>query len=298
MQRNLQYLLILVALGLPGIAHTQEPIAVPLPNPAPTYNPIPTTPSPLSTAAVLPSGQMREAVEPPWQPCDYRSSWYTRVEYFHWNERANGADFVNEHGALTTLGYVHRFGRERVRAEVFGGSVDYRGGAQYDDGTNVPLKAITNYLGAKTELEVLAEPDSIPWLTFVGGVGSRFWFRDLADGWDDSGGYVQGYQETWWTLYPYIGIEKRRQPYDGWELYGSTRIGITAITYNHATFDDSIVYPRLGVTSLSEFGIRGSHFQLGSTCELFTWSASASARGSYQPASNMLLIGLKTGWMF
>ena len=46
-----------------------------------------------------------------------QASWYTRVEYFHWNERIAGQDFVNEGGALFTLGYSRQIGIERYRAE-------------------------------------------------------------------------------------------------------------------------------------------------------------------------------------
>ena len=55
------------------------------------------------------------------------ASWYTRVEYYHWNERIGGTDFVNESGALFTLGYSRQIGIERFCAELFGGDVHYDG---------------------------------------------------------------------------------------------------------------------------------------------------------------------------
>ena len=53
------------------------------------------------------------------------STWYFRQETFHWNERLGGADFVNEYGPLSTLGYQHRSGIERFRFEIFGGTEAY-----------------------------------------------------------------------------------------------------------------------------------------------------------------------------
>ena len=58
------------------------------------------------------------------------STWYFRQESFHWNERSGGADFVNEYGPISTLGYQHRNGIERYRIELFGGTVAYDGAAK------------------------------------------------------------------------------------------------------------------------------------------------------------------------
>ncbi len=37
------------------------------------------------------------------------SSWYTRIDYFHWNERLDDADFVNEYGTPVTYERVVDF---------------------------------------------------------------------------------------------------------------------------------------------------------------------------------------------
>ena len=46
------------------------------------------------------------------------STWYTRIDYFHWNERFAGADFVNEDGPFWTLGYLFRL-RQRMDKRGF-----------------------------------------------------------------------------------------------------------------------------------------------------------------------------------
>ncbi len=44
------------------------------------------------------------------------ASWYTRVDYYRWNKKVGGVNYVNEDGALCTLGYSRQIGMERFRA--------------------------------------------------------------------------------------------------------------------------------------------------------------------------------------
>ncbi len=110
------------------------------------------------------------------------SSWYVRADYYHWNERLGGGDFVNEDGLLTTLGYVHRRGPERFRFELFGGSIHYDGEAMFDGGGTEPLTSTTDILGVRGEYDFLIEPEILPRLSFFLGIGTRIWVRDLQDG--------------------------------------------------------------------------------------------------------------------
>lgn len=226
------------------------------------------------------------------------STWYARVDYFHWNERVDGQDFVNEEGPLFTLGYVRRNGPERWRAELFGSSVNYYGGAQGNDGTMAPLKSITNYMGVRGEYDLLYDPDWWPAASLFVGIGTRFWFRDLPDAYTAAGDLVWGYQETWWTIYPYIGLERRRMISDNFEFYISGRIGTTALTYQHVTWNDVVLYPKIGITGQVEVGLRGPHLFLTTYFEGLTWSESAVVRDSLQPTSQMVLVGLRSGFSF
>lgn len=228
----------------------------------------------------------------------HESSWYTREEYFHWNERFGGEDFVNEYGLMLTLGYVKRIGQERFRAELFGGTLDYVGGAQFNDGSTEPLWSKTGYLGVRGEYELLFEPDWLPRTSLLLGVGTRFWFRDLRDGVTPSGYDVTGYQETWWTIYPYLGVETRRSLQSGPELYSSARIGCTAITYEHVSWYDAVLYPKCGITGQAEVGLRGDHFFCAVFSEAMTWGESDVARGLLQPTSSFVTVGLKAGLSF
>lgn len=226
------------------------------------------------------------------------SSWYTRADYFHWNERLDGMDFVNEYGLLTTLGYMHRFGPERVRVEMFGGEMNYKGFGQFDDGTLDPLSSKTNYLGARAEYDLLLEPDWASWATFFLGVGTRFWFRDIKDGISQGGYLITGYEEFWWHVYPYLGFEKRRVPTSGTEFYWSGRIGMTPLNFERVSYFDVTLHPRTGITGQLEVGLRNQNCFAAAYFEGATWHESLEVEGSLQPNSQMTTFGLKAGFCF
>jgi hypothetical protein len=245
---------------------------------------------------------INSAVVPATPPASHErfieSNWYTRIDYFHWNERSGGADFVNEDGPLFTLGYLRRVGIERFRAEVFGSQVHYKADIDFGNGDVEPLSSHTNYLGVRGEYDLLIEPGAWPLLTFSTGIGTRYWIRDLPDDFTASGNFVEGYQETWWTIYPYLGVETREVPGHDFEFYGSGRIGVTAITLERATLNDVALYPKPGVIGQLEAGIRGEHLFVGAFFEGFSWQQSAVVRGWLQPNSKMYTVGLKTGFYF
>jgi hypothetical protein len=227
------------------------------------------------------------------------SSWSARIDYFHWNERLDGQDFVNEDGSLVTLSYVRRVGPERFRAELFGGNVGYGAEIDYDDGTSEFLSSHTSYLGLCGEYDLMYEPDWWPAASLFAGFGTRFWFRDLPDETTALGTTIWGYRETWWTMYPYLGVETRGSPtVRDLEFFGSVRIGSTAFTYENVTWNDVTLYPEIGLTGQLELGLRGPRLFLSAHCEAMTWGESDAVRDSWQPRSRMVTVGLKTGFRF
>jgi hypothetical protein len=231
-------------------------------------------------------------------PGAIESNWYTRIEYFHWNERIESTDFVDEYGTLLTLGYQRRYGHERYRLELFGGTMNYVGFAQGDGLDDEPLRGDTGYLGMRGEYDYLIEP--IWWTNtkFILGVGTRFWVRDLKDSYIDAGDLVPGYLETWWTIYPYLGLETHRTLASGAVFYVSGRVGFTAVTYQHVTWGDESLYPKPGMIGQAEFGVRGKRWFLAGSLEVLTWAQSNVARDAYQPASQLFTAGLRTGVIF
>ena len=223
------------------------------------------------------------------------STWYTRVDYFHWTERYHARNLLDEQGPLFTLGYTHQWGDMRVRAEIFGGDVQYTGAAQYPNGTTIPLTNRTIYYGGRAEYDFFCNLRNHPWIQLFFGLGIRCWDRDLPN--SNAGGVpVQGYNETWFTFYPYIGFETRRDPTRAWEFYGRARIGVLAWNFNYAGGD--MLYPRPGVTALLEEGVRIRNFTLTGWAETFGWARSGVHDGYLQPNSTMLTVGVKAGWTY
>ncbi|MEN6450714.1 MAG: hypothetical protein ABFC96_09500 [Thermoguttaceae bacterium] len=266
----------------------------------------PATATPAATP--LPDRSLTPRATPPTNVAAGRpieSTWYFREDSFSWNERLDGRDFVNEYGPLSTLGYLHRSGVERFRIELFGGTVAYDGGAMYDDGSFEPYHQSngTDYLGLRGEYDLLIEPDAWSHIRLLVGIGTRFWFRNLENAVTPSGADVLGYQETWWTFYPYLGIETKDSPEPGWKFFAAARIGATPITYQYATYFDSVTWPRCGLTGRLELGVRYERFSLSAVGEGMSWAESAPVEGSQgytslQPASRMWTLGGQLGWTF
>jgi hypothetical protein len=285
--------------GLPAVAPSPGPAAWPPGSPTIQYSPAPAATggawnAPVTAPAqVYPSPDAAAQLGPP-PP----ASWYTRVEYFHWNERIGGTDFVNEDGTLFTLGYSRQIGIERFRAELFGGDVHYDG---YDQsGTDlISMTSNTGYLGLRGEYEMVLAPAAWQgrW-AILAGLGTRFWVRDLHDGSDDQGNPVYGYQETWWTMYPFLGLETHWSLGADWELYSESRVGTTALTYQFVSINERPLWPRPGVFANTEIGLRGPRFFVATRAEAMSWSPSSVVQDSYQPNSVMFTIGGRFGFMF
>jgi hypothetical protein len=246
---------------------------------------------PAAQVQAYPSVAAMPAVGTPTQ-----SSWYTRVEYFHWNERLGSADFVNEDGTLFTVGYSRQIGIERFRAELFGGDVHYEG---YDQANMASMPSNTGYLGLRGEYEMVLAPVLAEGrFDFLAGLGSRFWIRDLHDGTDDQGNPVMGYQETWWTIYPYLGLETHLHVGSDLELYSESRIGATALTYQFASINYRPLWPKAGVLANTEIGLRGQRFFIAGRAEIMTWEESSVVQDSLQPRSRMVTAGGRFGFTF
>ena len=95
---------------------------------------------------------------------------------------------------------------------------------------------------------------------------------------------VSGYQEIWWTFYPYVGLETRNSDEPGLQFFGSVRVGFTPLNFQYATLTDpdypragSVVYPRCGMTGQMELGVRYQRFSASAFVE--------GSRGARRPSS-------------
>ncbi len=230
----------------------------------------------------------------------FESTWYARVDYFQWTETIHGEKFMENTGAMPTLGYQRRHGRQRVRAELFGSRVDYFADLGGLDDSNV-----TDYLGLRGEYEVMYEPDTLPRTSLFAGIGTRFFVRSIPDITIGSV-LVDGYQESWWTFYPYLGAETRRTLKPEWEFFYRWHLGLTAFTREHIASNDVTLFPRAGAVVMSELGFRGPRWHISFYTEVMAWSPSRrvlayDAPFVYQvnqPESINTMLGLKTGFSY
>jgi len=233
-----------------------------------------------------------------------KSVWCARGEYFRWNTRKNKSNVEVDEGTLWTLGYTRRVGPERFRAEFFGGGMHYRSMGGVID----PMFSSSSHLGGRGECEYLWTINSDRWPppVFSLGIGTRIWGRNIHDGTDGSGGFEEGYHQTWWTLYPYAGLEKEWL-FDGWgKFYASGRLGCTAMTYLYIHELRQAVYPKPNITALVEAGWRRNHFDLSVHFEAMAWQPSHPFHFHGDPSkdvyvycgSQMFTVGMQLGWHY
>ncbi len=222
------------------------------------------------------------------------STWYTRVDYFHWTERYHARNLLDEQGPLFTLGYTHQWGDMRVRAEVFGGDVQYTGAAQYSNGTTIPLTNRTIYYGGRAEYDWFCNLRTIP--------GSN-----CSSGWASAAGIAicptptPAESRSRVTTKPGsrsipISVSKLAATRRGPGSFTAARIGVLAWNFNYAGGD--MLYPRPGVTALLEEGVRVRNFTVTGWAETFGWARSGVHNGYLQPNSTMLTVGVKAGWIY
>lgn len=227
-------------------------------------------------------------------------SFYARADYYYWRESRDRYRLLEESGPLVTLGFTTQRDDRRLRAEVFGGQVQYDGATMDDD----PLKINTNYLGGRIQYDLLWPFQHDPNSAFVLGLGTRLWNRSLLDGVSESGYAVTGYDEFWWMLYPMVGLETRRPMGSTSHWFASASLGITGFTYERIADFDVTLYPKMGPMVQVEWGIQTPRLFVSLFLEVMQFYASNSEATPlallpvYQPDSMRLTAGLNAGIHF
>jgi hypothetical protein len=236
-------------------------------------------------------------------PMRPRSDIYARVDYFTWREFIDSYQVLEESGPLVTIGYLREGIHSRIRAELFGGNVDYNGETM--DG--VELNSQTGYFGGRFELDLLARrPTPRGFVEFFAGLGTRAWQRDLKSGFDEADRPVISYQEDWWTVYFYGGLGISRALSPTLELYSTARVGATIFTRQQISLWDDYLQPKPGFTGAMEFGLRGKHVAMAVRMETMAWAESNTVAsyadgdwwGVYQPRSEMSTVGLSLAYTY
>lgn len=227
-------------------------------------------------------------------------SWYGRFDYYSWKEQLHtNTNSTDEHGTLYTVGYVRASGAKRVRVEFFTGTMAYTpGDLPRSDGL---LDTTSRQVGVRTEFELLWDWNTgCSTIQFFSGLGARFWVRDIQDEQLASGGWLSGYQDNWFTLYPYIGMERKWEIDPCMDAFFSCRIGATAYTRESIPeFDGLVLNPQACMTGQVEFGLRyEEHLFFSVYFDAMTWARSPWVDGNYQPKTQMYTTGLKLGLSF
>ena len=120
----------------------------------------------------------------------------------------------------------------------------------------------------------------------------------MHDGTTPDGTPVYGYEETWWTFYPYLGAETHLPVPGNWTCTPKSRVGATVLTYDYATIGDRPMWPTPGIVANVEIGLRCTHFFAALRGEMMRWEDSSVVQGAYQPRSTMYTVGGRLGFMF
>lgn len=235
---------------------------------------------------------------------------YPLFQYFTWEEfeHGTGTKLLKESGMQYGAGGNLKLGLLQgdagtmtlnMRAELFGGEVDYDGHLQ--NGT--PHKTDVDYFGMRNEMELgWAIPLANVTVEPFGGLGYRWWNRELkGDG---------GYTESWSTLYTMLGAECRYKLAS--DSVFTVRGGGVYRFDNHNRVD----YPGSGTVDIepgNDWSVKAeATFRYKSVFatlyyENFIFSESAMVpvyntyHGSillYQPRSESEITGLRVGWAF
>lgn len=232
---------------------------------------------------------------------------YLSTQYFTWTERFQGRRLLKEEGALFSGGVVVGAAFSPVtlrgRGEIFGGEVGYRGETQAPD--SIPVETRVSYLGSRTEADLgYRLRDRSLDLEPFGGIGYRWWLRDLHDTRSADGTFISGYTETWRMGYGRLGARART-------FLGAAKIvaegGMRYPFYTGNTIDfvgsgETTFRPKGRLSGFGEAGITYRNFNLVLSYEGFRFDRSdlKAVQGAnyFQPDSSSDIFGMRLGWTF
>ncbi len=230
-------------------------------------------------------------------------SFYTRFDYLQWNTRENGVVLNSENGTLYTLGYLLCKDAERVRVELFAGTVPHNDTTADDQ----PVHTSAEHIGGRIEYEYCWDIDfeGLPPFVFFAGIGTRAWNRTVYNGITPSEEIWAGSGQTWWTIYPYFGLEKHWLCNNGNDFYAAGRFGFTAFNYLYISDQPNVpaYYPQANITGQAELGWRRNHFFCSAYFEAMSWQKSldvhyhgdTTSTMHHYPSTQMYVTGLKFG---
>jgi hypothetical protein len=237
---------------------------------------------------------------------------YGAVESFAWKEfDDSGARVVKESGPLFGIGlaYSHEF-EDRItvtpKGELFFGSVDYDGQTQ----TGVPVTSTVGYFGFKLDgdLSIKFNVTQRFFLEPFGGLGLRWWIRDIEDGTTSTGAVASGYAEGWTTLYGRLGVRGGIDVSKQTMMFFETGVKLPFFNENTAYLSDAglgsdvTMHPGRQASFFAEAGTKISRVKASLFYDSMRFSKSAGVVSGafvyWQPKSTADIYGVKIGATF
>lgn len=235
----------------------------------------------------------------------FASSLYTNLDYFYreTGKKYSRVGIDSDSGILYTLGFAKRIEAERFRVELFAGNMLYAAsgtasvtttnlatGDVSTESINWNLRGRSAYFGGRIECEHLwtLDVDDYSPLVLYAGLGTRVWHVGTYDQYEaELDLYVQNEEQVWWTIYPYVGSEKRWPIGPNTEIFAGSRIGVTAINYLHTSDTEwPGIFPTAGLTAQLECGIQRNQFFISAFFESIAFGKSSNLHIQGMPSYN------------
>lgn len=234
---------------------------------------------------------------------------YLSTQYYTWREYYGGRRLLKESGPLFSGGILVGFSTDssltfRAKAELFGGVVDYNGETQPPD--PVAMRTHVGYFGVReqadlgyrfTSGQLRIEP--------FGGVGYRWWLRDLQDGTSATGQPVSGYTESWQIGYGRLGARGRYLIPSGVSIFAEGGAMYPFYVGNTVDFVSSgtmTFRPSGELSGFAETGVKWKHLKLALSYEGMRFGQSpfksVATKYYFQPHSSSDSLSLNLGWAF
>ncbi|MBU5635604.1 hypothetical protein KOM00_02545 [Geomonas sp. Red69] len=233
---------------------------------------------------------------------------YFSTQYFTWQERINGRRLLKEEGALFSVGarvgaVIDSSFTLRGKGELFGSEVGYRGETQAPDST--PVHTRVTYLGTNAEVDLgyRLHPANIVLEPF-GGIGYRYWLRDLQDSTTSDGTRVTGYTEAWNLGYCRLGARSVASA-GGVKFTAGGGAKYPFYVGNTVDFEgsgDTTFHPKGRWSGFAEAGVSYRSLTVALLYEGFRFRRSdpkmVQGTAYFQPDSSSDIFGVRVGWAF
>ena len=219
---------------------------------------------------------------------------------------------------MFSLGYHAYKPKYKYRIALFGGDLNYDDPDLAADDIEVSASPHSEYFGVSFEYDFRWSLPSRPDTAFFVGFGTRWWQRTT-----NVSGYITdtvimdlSLRDNWFTFYPRIGLDSFRQLDNGWQLYMSASLGLTAYTSQHVdqiegtvnltndldlsiSGDPDLTFnPKSDIYAKAELSLKKNHLFMSLMVEQLGWKRSDYDKGYVQDASSILTAGFLAGCHF